>query len=116
MAILVDYKVSRLSEATNWKNGFISGHTFLVYTLCLIAAILLLVVGTLSMFLVLLNAAYKVFIFYDLSISMTVTNIARDYYKIINTYMLFTSWEVRARKIFCRGLKNGLRPKVEGRF
>ena len=26
--------------------------------------------------------------------------------------MLFTRWEVRARKIFCRGLKNGPRPKV----
>ena len=61
MAILVDYKASRLSEAAKWKNGFISEHTFLVYTLCLIAALLLLVVGTLSMFLVLINAAYKVF-------------------------------------------------------
>ena len=79
MAILVDYKASRLSESANWKNGFISEHTFLVYTLCLVAALLLLVVGTPSMFLVLLNAAYKVFIFYDLSISMTVTNAARDY-------------------------------------
>ena len=106
MAILVDYKASRLSEAANWKNGSISEHTFLVYTLCLIAALLLLVVGTLSMFLVLLNAACKVFIFYDLSISMTVINTARDYYKIIKTYMLFTDWEIRTRKIFCRGLKN----------
>ena len=26
--------------------------------------------------------------------------------------MLFTGWEVRAGKIFCRGLKNGPRPKV----
>ena len=33
-----------------------------------------------------------------------------------NTYMLFTVWEVRTGKIFCRGLKNGPRPKVEGRF
>ena len=70
MAVLVDYKVSHLSEDVDWENGFISGHTFLGYTLCLIAAILLLVVGTLCIFLVLLNAAYKVFIFYDLSISM----------------------------------------------
>ena len=30
--------------------------------------------------------------------------------------MLFTGWEVRTGKIFCRGLKNGPRPKVEGRF
>ena len=33
-----------------------------------------------------------------------------------NTYMLFTGWEVRTGKIFCRGLKNGPRPKAEGRF
>ena len=33
-----------------------------------------------------------------------------------NIYMLFTGWEVRTGKIFCRGLKNGPRPKVEGRF
>ena len=85
MAILVDYKASRLSETANWKNGSISEHTFLVYSLCLIAALLLLVVGTLSMFLVLLSAAYKVFIFYELSISMTVINVGRDYYKIIKT-------------------------------
>ena len=32
-----------------------------------------------------------------------------------NLYMLFTGWEVRTGKIFCRGLKNGPRPKVEGR-
>ena len=31
-------------------------------------------------------------------------------------YMLFTEWEVRTGKIFCRGLKNGPRPKAEGRF
>ena len=31
-------------------------------------------------------------------------------------YMLFTGWEVRTGKIFCRGLKNGPRPKAEGRF
>ena len=30
--------------------------------------------------------------------------------------MLFTGWEVRTEKIFCRGLKNGQRPKVKGRF
>ena len=30
--------------------------------------------------------------------------------------MLFTGWEVRAGKIFGRGLKNGPRPKVEERF
>ena len=30
--------------------------------------------------------------------------------------MLFTGWEVRTGKIFCRGLKNGRRPKAEGRF
>ena len=30
--------------------------------------------------------------------------------------MLFTGWEVRTGKIFCRGLKNGPRAKVEGRF
>ena len=30
--------------------------------------------------------------------------------------MLFTCWEVRTGKIFCRGVKNGPRPKVEGRF
>ena len=33
-----------------------------------------------------------------------------------NIYMLFTGWEVRTGKIFCRGLKNGPRPKAEGRF
>ena len=27
-----------------------------------------------------------------------------------NTYMLFTGWEVRTRKIFCRGLRSGPRP------
>ena len=31
-------------------------------------------------------------------------------------YMLFTGWEVCTGKIFCRGLKNGPRPKAEGRF
>ena len=35
---------------------------------------------------------------------------------IINIYMLFTGWEVRTGKIFCRGLRSGPRPKAEGRF
>ena len=34
----------------------------------------------------------------------------------IKIYMLFTGWEVRTGKIFSRGLKSGLRPKVEVRF
>ena len=34
----------------------------------------------------------------------------------VNIYMLFTGWEVRTGKIFCRGLKNGPRPKAEGHF
>ena len=66
MAVVVDFKASRLPEAVNPKTGFVSEHTFVVYALCLVAALLLLVVGTLSMFLVLMNAAYKVFILYDL--------------------------------------------------
>ena len=39
-----------------------------------------------------------------------------NYLIYINLYMLFTGWEVRTGKIFCRGLINDPRPKVEGRF
>ena len=31
-------------------------------------------------------------------------------------YILFTGWEVRTGKIFCRGLKKGPRPEGRGTF
>ena len=59
MAVLVDFKASRLPETVMKGEGTFHD-ALLVYTLCLIATLLLIVLGTLFMFLILLNAAYKV--------------------------------------------------------
>ena len=61
MTVLVDFKTSRLpKEAVEGWSSF--HHALLVYILCIIAALLLLFLSSVSMFLVLMNAAYKVFI------------------------------------------------------
>ena len=59
MIVLVDFKASRLPMlATQEESSF--GRALLVYTLCVIAGVVLMVLGTLCIFLVLMNAAYKV--------------------------------------------------------
>ena len=70
MTVLVDYEASRLPQ--NAAEGSSTFHfALLVYILCIIAALILLVLGSLSMFLVLMNAAYKVLILNCLLITMT---------------------------------------------
>ena len=39
-----------------------------------------------------------------------------DIFTSEDIYVIYNGWEVGSGKIFCRGLKNGLRPKAEGRF
>jgi hypothetical protein len=57
--VLVDIKASRLPVlAGQGEESF--NHAILVYTSCLFAGVILVVLGTLSIFLVLMNAAYKV--------------------------------------------------------
>ena len=59
MIVLVDFKASRLPMlATQEESSF--DRALLVYTLCVIAGVVLMVLGTLCIFLVLMNAAYKV--------------------------------------------------------
>ena len=59
MIVLVDFKASRLPMlATQEESSF--DRALLVYTLCVISGVVLMVLGTLCIFLVLMNAAYKV--------------------------------------------------------
>ena len=51
-----------------------------------------------------------------LKVQYTMSSYMNEMCFSVNIYMLFTIWEVRTGKIFCRGLKNGPRPKAEGRF
>ena len=56
---MLDYLVSRFSVlACQGKESF--DHALVVYIACLTAGVVLVVFGTLCMFLVLMNAAYKV--------------------------------------------------------
>ena len=56
---MVDLNASSMHESAVLGES-ISKHAVLVYTICLVFALLLTILSTLSIFLILMNAAYKV--------------------------------------------------------